>query len=363
MTDELELRLDSLAGVGPVTTRKLNDAGVHTIMDLIVRGPVEVAELTGMDIDTAGKLVEKAREGLVEGGLIAKDFVSASELYKKRQSIGKITTGTECLDTLFDGGVETQALTEVYGEFGCGKTQFCHTMAVQVQKSKEEGGLEGGVLYMDSENTFRPERIVSIAKANGMDPEKALDNIIVARAYNSSHQQLILEEASRMITENNIKLIVSDSAVGLFRSEYLGRGTLATRQQKLNRFVHLLVRLAETYNVASIMTNQVMSSPDQFFGDPTKPIGGNVVAHTSTYRIYFKKSGKKRIARMVDSPHHPEQEVIFALGEEGVTDPEADTKKKKATKLTPKPSEVASSDETPKKTENDVLDSEPIDSE
>ena len=363
MTDELELRLDSLAGVGPVTTRKLNDAGVHTIMDLIVRGPVEVAELTGMDIDSAGKLVEKAREGLVEGGLIAKDFVSASELYKKRQSIGKITTGTECLDTLFDGGVETQALTEVYGEFGCGKTQFCHTMAVQVQKSKEEGGLEGGVLYMDSENTFRPERIVSIAKANGMDPEKALDNIIVARAYNSSHQMLILEEASSMINENNIKLLVSDSAVGLFRSEYLGRGTLAARQQKLNRFVHLLVRLAETYNIASIMTNQVMSSPDQFFGDPTKPIGGNVVAHTSTYRIYFKKSGKKRIARMVDSPHHPEQEVIFGLGEEGVIDPDTDTKKKKSTKLTSKSSEVASSEITPAKVESDVLDSEPGNSE
>ena len=363
MTDELELRLDSLAGVGPVTTRKLNDAGVHTIMDLIVRGPVEVAELTGMDIDSAGKLVEKAREGLVEGGLIAKDFVSASELYKKRLSIGKITTGTECLDTLFEGGVETQALTEVYGEFGCGKTQFCHTMAVQVQKSKEEGGLEGGVLYMDSENTFRPERIVSIAKANGLDPEKALDNIIVARAYNSSHQQLILEEASRMITENNIKLIVSDSAVGLFRSEYLGRGTLATRQQKLNRFVHLLVRLAETYNVASIMTNQVMSSPDQFFGDPTKPVGGNVVAHTSTYRIYFKKSGKKRIARMVDSPHHPEQEVIFALGEDGVTDFDADTKKKKTAKSTPKINEIEVPKETSEKIENDVLDSESIGSE
>jgi len=363
MTDELELRLDSLAGVGPVTTRKLNDAGVHSIMDLIVRGPVEVAELTGMDIDTAGKLVEKAREGLVEGGLIAKDFVSASELYKKRLSIGKITTGTECLDTLFEGGVETQALTEVYGEFGCGKTQFCHTMAVQVQKSKEEGGLGGGVLYMDSENTFRPERIVSIAKANGMDPEKVLDNIIVARAYNSSHQMLILEEASSMINENNIKLLVSDSAVGLFRSEYLGRGTLATRQQKLNRFVHLLVRLAETYNIASIMTNQVMSSPDQFFGDPTKPIGGNVVAHTSTYRIYFKKSGKKRIARMVDSPHHPEQEVIFGLGEEGVIDPDTDTKKKKSTKLTSKSSEVTSSEVTPAKVESDVLDSEPENSE
>ena len=271
-----EITLESLAGVGPVTTRKLNDAGIHNIMDLVVRGPVEISELTSMDIETAGKLVEKAREGLVEGGLIQKDFVSANELYKKRQSIGKITTATEALDTLFDGGIETQALTEIYGEFGCGKTQFCHTMCVQVQKPKEEGGLEGGVLYIDSENTFRPERIVSIANANGLDPEKVLDNIVVARAYNSSHQILILEEASTLIKEHNIKLVVADSAVGLFRSEYLGRGTLATRQQKLNKFVHLLVRLAETYNIAAIATNQVMSSPDQFFGDPTKPVGGKI---------------------------------------------------------------------------------------
>ena len=338
MTDELAL--ENLAGVGPVTTRKLNDAGIQNIMDLIVRGPVEIAELTGMDIDSSSKICEKAREDLVKGGLIAKDFISASELYKKRQTIGIITTGTDALDTLFAGGLETQALTEVYGEFGCGKTQFCHTMCVQVQKSKAEGGLEGGVLYMDSENTFRPERIVSIAKANGLDPEKVLDNIIVARAYNSSHQMLILEEASSLINENNIKLIISDSAVGLFRAEYLGRGTLATRQQKLNKFVHLLVRLAETYNIASLMTNQVMSSPDQFFGDPTKPIGGNVVAHTSTYRVYLKKSGKKRIARMVDSPHHPEMDVIFALGEAGVIDPDSETKKKKTTKKSEPKEEV-----------------------
>ena len=356
MTDELAL--ENLAGVGPVTTRKLNDAGIQNIMDLIVRGPVEIAELTGMDIDSSSKICEKAREDLVKGGLIAKDFISASELYKKRQTIGMITTGTDALDTLFAGGIETQALTEVYGEFGCGKTQFCHTMCVQVQKPKAEGGLEGGVLYMDSENTFRPERIVSIAKANGLDPEKVLDNIIVARAYNSSHQMLILEEASSLINENNIKLIISDSAVGLFRAEYLGRGTLATRQQKLNKFVHLLVRLAETYNIASIMTNQVMSSPDQFFGDPTKPIGGNVVAHTSTYRVYLKKSGKKRIARMVDSPHHPEMDVIFALGEAGVQDPEDATKKKKAVKSISKESNPVDSESV-----KDVTESKPVDSE
>jgi DNA repair protein RadA len=323
-----DLRLDNLSGVGPVTTKKLSDAGIHNIMDLIVRGPVELSEITGMDKDTAGNIVEKARVALVEGGMISKDFVSAAEIYKRRQEIGKITTGTECLDLLLDGGLETQALTEVYGEFGSGKTQFCHTMCVTVQKPKEEGGLDGTVLYIDTENTFRPERIVSIAKAFGMDPEKALDKIIVARAYNSAHQQLILEEASQLIRENNVKLLVVDSAVGLFRSEYLGRGTLSVRQQRLNKFVHLLVRIAETYNCAALATNQVMASPDVFFGDPTRPIGGNVVAHTSTYRIYFKKSGKKRIARMVDSPHHPEQEVIFALGEAGVIDPDSDTKKK-----------------------------------
>ena len=343
-----DLRLDSLEGVGPVSTKKLADAGIHNIMDLIVRGPVEISEITGMGKDTSEKIVNKAREHLVEGGLISKDFVSASEIYKRRQDIGKITTGTNCLDTLFDGGIETQALTEVYGEFGSGKTQLCLTMCVQVQKPKEEGGLEGGAIYIDTENTFRPERIVSIANVNGMDPQKVLDNIIVARAYNSAHQTLILEEVGPLIEENNIKLIIVDSAVGLFRAEYLGRGTLSTRQQKLNHFVHLLSRIAETYNCAALATNQVMSSPDVFFGDPTRPIGGNVVAHTSTYRIYFKKSGKKRIARMVDSPHHPEEEVIFALGEAGVMDPEEAEKKTKKTakKETKKTTKKAASKET-----------------
>ncbi len=325
-----DLRLDSLEGVGPVTTKKLSDAGVHNIMDLIVRGPVELEDLTGMDNETAEKIVNKARQQLIEEGVLAQDFVSATDIYKRRQEIGKISTGTDCLDLLLDGGVESQALTEVYGEFGCGKTQFCHTMCVQVQKPKEEGGLDGGALYIDTENTFRPERIVSISKAQGMDPEKVLDNIIVARAYNSAHQILILEECGPVIKENNIKLIIIDSAVGLFRAEYLGRGTLAARQQKLNHFVHLLVRIAETYNCAALATNQVMAAPDVFFGDPTRPVGGNVVAHTSTYRIYFKKSGKKRIARMVDSPHHPEQEVIFALSEAGVVDPDDSIKKKKS---------------------------------
>jgi len=324
-----DLRLESLEGVGPVTSKKLSDAGVHNILDLVVRGPVDVSEITGMDIDTAVNIVNKARKQLIEDGKLEKEFVTATEIYKRRQDIGKISTGTNALDTLFDGGIETQAVTEVYGEFGSGKTQLCHTMCVNVQKPKEEGGLDGGVLYIDTENTFRPERIVSIAKAKGLDPEKVLERIIVAKAYNSAHQELILQEAGPVIEENKIKLIVVDSAVGLFRAEFLGRGTLSVRQQRLNKFMHLLTRTSEVYNIAALATNQVQSSPDTFFGDPTRPIGGNVVAHSSTYRVYFKKSGKKRVARMVDSPHHPEQEVLFTVTEAGVADPEEETKKKK----------------------------------
>ena len=85
-----DLRLDSLEGVGPVTTRKLSDAGVHNVMDLIDRGPVHISEITGMEKDTAEKIVNKARKHLVEGGLLSKDFIRASELYKTRQNIVKL---------------------------------------------------------------------------------------------------------------------------------------------------------------------------------------------------------------------------------------------------------------------------------
>ena len=224
-TDNFDL--SDLEGVGPVTKKKLEDSGIHNLMDLVVRGPVELGEISSMTPETCEKIVTTARRQLAESGAITKDFASATEIYKRRQNIGKISTSTDSLDKLLEGGIETQAVTEVYGEFGSGKTQFCHTMCVMVQKSKEEGGLEGGALYIDTEGTFRPERVVTIAKAHNMDPNKVLDNIIVARAYNSAHQVLILEEAGKTIQEENIKLIISDSTTGLFRSEYLGRGTLA----------------------------------------------------------------------------------------------------------------------------------------
>ncbi|WP_337863172.1 DNA repair and recombination protein RadA, partial [Nitrososphaera sp.] len=205
--------------------------------------------------------------------------------------------------------------------FGTGKTQLCHTLCVMVQQARGKGGLGGRAVYVDTENTFRPERIVSIARARGLGADKALEGIIVAKAYNSAHQELIIEETGPVIEENGVKLVVIDSAVAHYRAEFLGRATLSERQQRLNKFMHILVRMAETYGVAVVVTNQIQSSPDAYFGDAARPTGGNVVAHTSTYRIYLKRSsGKNRIARMVDSPYHAEREVLFTLSDKGITD-------------------------------------------
>ena len=313
--------LDTIEEIGPATKSRLEESGFKSIKDLIVRGPADIAEATGMDIEKSNYLCNKARIKLEEMGIIDKSFVTATKLYEKRKQEERISTGSKNLDDLFVGGIETGSLTEIYGEYGTGKTQLCHTLSILVQQSKSKGGLNGKAIYVDSENTFRPERIVSIASARDLNPYKSLENIIVAKAYNSAHQELILEETGPIIDSNNVKLLIVDSAVAHYRAEFLGRATLSERQQKLNKFMHILVRIAETYSVAVLATNQIQSSPDAIFGDAYRPTGGHVVAHTSTYRVFLKRSGKNRIARMVDSPYHPEREVLFTLSELGVADP------------------------------------------
>jgi DNA repair protein RadA len=317
----LFLEVEELEGIGPVMKTKLNTAGIVTVADLASKSPSEVADAMGSDIQRATEICEKARQKLVEINYLGENFVSATEIYKRRKAIDRISTGSRNLDDLFSGGIETQAVTEFYGEFGSGKTQICHTLCIMVQQSLELGGLHGKVVYIDTENTFRPERIVGIAEARGSDPQAILDGIIVAKAYNSSHQELIMSELGKQVRENGVKLVIVDSAVAHYRAEFLGRGTLSERQQRLNKFMHALVRAAEIYNIAVVATNQVQSAPDTFFGDPTRATGGHVVAHTSTYRVYIRKTGKNRVARMVDSPYHAEREVVFILDEKGVDDP------------------------------------------
>jgi DNA repair protein RadA len=247
-------------------------------------------------------------------------------ILERRRHVGKLKTGSGAFDELLGGGMESQSITELYGEFGSGKTQVAHQLAVNVQLGNERGGLDGSCILIDTENTFRPERISQIAGGLGLDPEDVLRNIHVARAHNSNHQILLVESASELseqlkATELPVKLLIVDSLTAHFRAEYVGRGTLADRQQKLNKHLHDLMRFGTLNNAVVLVTNQVQSKPDAFFGDPTRPIGGHILGHTATFRLYLRKSkGGKRIARLVDSPNLAEGEAIFSVESEGIRD-------------------------------------------
>jgi len=306
-----------IPGVNPAMAEKLEAAGYVTAWTLVVAKPEEVSEKTGIPVVTVQKIIENARR------MLGIRFKTAREVKQERLNIGKITTGSKALDELLGGGIETKTITEFYGEYGSGKTQICHQLSVNVQLPPERGGLSGRAVYIDTEGTFRWERIEAMARALGLNPDVAMDNIYYIRAYNSDHQMSIVEELFSFVPKNNVKLVVIDSVTSHFRAEYPGREHLAERQQKLNAHLHQLLRLAEAYNIAVVVTNQVMARPDVFYGDPTVAVGGHVLAHVPGVRVHLKKArGNKRIARVVDAPHLPEGEAVFAITEEGIKDAE-----------------------------------------
>lgn len=331
MSDESKIiELEDIPGVGPETAKKLRDAGFSTIEAVAVASPAELANVAGLSEGNAAKIIQAARKLADIGG-----FESGDKVFERRKTVKKIKTGSKALDELLGGGIETQSITEFFGEFGSGKTQICHQLAVNIQLPEEQGGLDGSAVIIDTENTFRPERIIQMAEAKGLDGNEVLKNIYVAQAYNSNHQMLLVDNAKELAEKlkkegKPVRLIIVDSLMSHFRAEYVGRGTLADRQQKLNRHLHDLMKFGELYNAAIVVTNQVMARPDVMFGDPTKPVGGHIVAHTATFRVYLKKGkGDLRIARLIDSPHLPEGEAIFRVSERGIEDAEEEAKKKK----------------------------------
>ncbi|MEM1782801.1 MAG: DNA repair and recombination protein RadA [Nanopusillaceae archaeon] len=321
--EELPKRLEDLPGVGPKTAQKLREIGIYTVEDLAMSSVHELVEKAGLGEETAKKLIEIADE------VVGKGFMSAFDFYLSRKNVERITTGANALDDLLGGGVETQAILEAFGEFGSGKTQLGHQLSVNVQLPKERGGLatsndpEVKVVYIDSEGTFRPERIENMAKALGLDPEKTLRNIFYVKVFNTDHQMRVIKKIPKLIQEgNNIRLIVIDSITAHFRAEYVGRGVLAERQQKLNQHLRDLLKIATVYNLAVYVTNQVMAKPEGFFGlDLVQAVGGHVLAHAITYRLFLRRGKEKtRIARLIDAPHLPEREAIFKIVDEGIRD-------------------------------------------
>lgn len=307
--------ISELPGVGEKTVERMKENGYTDLMSVAAASASELAERVEMGEATASKAIQAAREALEMG------FETAQSVMKRREKIGRITTGSKELDKLLGGGVETQSIVEAHGAFGSSKSQLAFQLAVNVQLPKEQGGLGKNAFFVDTEGTFRPERIVQIAKARDMDEEKTLKGIYVARAYNSDHQILLVDKLKEEVKKRKVGLIIVDSLTSQFRSDYTGRGTLAARQQKLNRHLHDLQKIADVNNLAIYVTNQVMSNPAVLFGDPTKPIGGHIVGHQATFRLYLRKSkGEKRIARLIDSPHLPEGECVFAVSEKGIED-------------------------------------------
>ena len=339
--------LQDLPGVGPATEEKLRDNGFESFQGIAVASPGELSNTADIGESTASDIISAARNAADIGG-----FESGAAVLERREQIGKLSWGIDEVDELLGGGVETQSITEVYGEFGSGKSQVTHQLAVNVQLPVEHGGLEGSAIFIDTEDTFRPERIDDMVR--GLDDEtleatmvlhgvasedeadagdetlveelltEILDKIHVAKAFNSNHQILLAETAQELASESQdeefpVRLLCVDSLTAHFRAEYVGRGELAERQQKLNKHLHDLMRVGDLNNTAVLVTNQVASNPDSFFGDPTQPIGGNILGHTSTFRIYLRKSKQdKRIVRLVDAPNLADGEAVMRITGDGM---------------------------------------------
>ena len=338
-----EDELEDLPGVGPATADKLIDNGFESYQSIAVASPGEMSNTADIGESSAADIINAARDAADVGG-----FETGATVLERRQEIGKLSWQVEEVDDLLGGGIETQSITEVYGEFGSGKSQVTHQMAVNVQLSTENGGLDGGCIFVDSEDTFRPERIDDMVR--GLDDEilademerreiegtpsdedalealveAFLDQIHVAKAFNSNHQILLAEKAKELAGEHEegewpIRIVCVDSLTAHFRAEYVGRGELAERQQKLNKHLHDLMRIGDLFNTAILVTNQVASNPDSYFGDPTQAIGGNILGHASTFRLYLRKSkGDKRIVRLVDAPNLADGEAVMRVQGEGL---------------------------------------------
>lgn len=294
----------------------MENSGYKTVESVATATPPELSSAAEIGESTAAKIIRRAQEGAEGMG-----YELGTDVLERRKEVDRVSTGSEKLDDMLGGGIETQGMTEFYGEFRTGKTQLSHQLSVNAQLLNGTNGEKPHVVYIDTEHTFRPERIEKIAKGADLDPHETLERIHVARGSTTDHQMLLVEKTPEITEGNEVKLLIVDGLMSNFRTEYVGRGALAERQQKLGKHLSDLHDLAERDNIAVFVTNHVQSDPNSFFGDPTKPIGGHVLGHSATARVYLKKSKKnKRKAKLVDHPQLPPANAEFKITEEGIKD-------------------------------------------
>ncbi|KAG0303476.1 recombinase rad51 [Dissophora globulifera] len=307
------------AGIQAADIQKLKDAGYYTVESIAFTPKKNILLIKGISEAKADKILSEASR------LVPMGFTTASEFHERRSGMLQITTGSAELDKLLGGGIETGGITELFGEFRTGKSQICHMLAVTCQLPTAMNGAEGKCLYIDTEGTFRPERLLAIAERYNLDGQEVLENVAYARAYNTDHQMTLLVQAAGMMTESRFALLIVDSATSLYRTDFSGRGELSARQMHMARFLRNLQRLADEFGVAVVITNQVVAQVDgmsMFSADSKKPIGGNIMAHSSTTRLSLRKArGENRVCKVYDSPCLPESEAQFSIGAHGIADP------------------------------------------
>ncbi|KAL8265298.1 hypothetical protein R6Q59_023428 [Mikania micrantha] len=236
-------------GINAGDVKKLQDAGIYTcnglmmhtkkviltyviwiIIDYLVTFREILHYITeldwykGLSEANVDKICEAA-EKIVNFG-----YITGSDALLRRKAVVRVTTGSQALDELLGGGIETLQITEAFGEFRSGKTQLAHTLCVTTQLPTSMKGGNGKVAYIDTEGTFRPDRIVPIAERFGMDAGAVLDNILYARAYTYEHQYNLLLGLAAKMSEEPFRLLIIDSVIALFRVDFTGRGELAERQ-------------------------------------------------------------------------------------------------------------------------------------
>jgi DNA repair protein RadA len=324
--------MEEILDITSDTIAKLKKININSVYQLAVQNPFELAleyEDTSVSVETASTLIANARKILIENDALTNEFSTADEFLEKRNKLSRYTTGSESFDSFLSGGFETQAITELAGEFGSGKSQICHTLCVAANQLIENGrhnsdkeSSSGNIIFIDSENTFRADRVHQIAEQRGLDPFPILEKIFLCKVYSSEHLESVIDDLDKSIEQYNAKIVIIDSIISLHRAEFSGRGTLAERQQRLGKMLNKLRRYADIYDIAIVITNQVVSYTDGSHPgfDYMKAAGGNIMGHGTSYRIFLRKSGKNRVATMEDSPCQPYQRVKFSIADNGIQD-------------------------------------------
>ena len=306
-------------GINNSDINKLKEAGFNSLESLSYTARKNLTTIKGFSeakIDKIIKIVDEILNYKIQPSTVA---------LQKRKKLSRITSGSKELDTLLGGGFESDSITELFGEFRTGKTQICHTLCVTCQLPKSDGGGEGKAIYIDTEGTFRPEKLALIAERFGLDPKETIENVYYARAYNSDHQQRLLVQVCALMCEQKFSLLIVDSATALYRTDYTGRAELSNRQISLGRFLRNLQKIADEHKIVVVITNQVVATVDgnAFGGNDKKPIGGHIMAHACQTRLYLKKGLKQnRICKIYDSPSLPEAEASYSITDRGIDDPQ-----------------------------------------